>query len=237
MSGHTCTRLPDELSWRFDEIAAFDPERASSLQRAPPPEAILAELETKLFETFIRQDLRVARELAEIPQYGYRAVVQFEVGVELFDWFFNARTGYRAHFRAGYDCGLDFNSQIIELLCRRLGAIIPDLIPCRELNSEFQDCGEATMPKEFLVNSLVLDLSKIWFCTALIRSDGGIIVLPSGIVGPKILLDDNIRWAAPSRGSGSSWLDIKGAFLSKNGLYQPKDPIERAKKLQATGEA
>ena len=29
-----------------------------------------------------------------------RAVVQFPVRVDVFDWFFNGRTGYRAHFRA-----------------------------------------------------------------------------------------------------------------------------------------
>ena len=87
-----------------------------------------------------------------------------------------------------------------------------------------------------LVASLEPNLSKVWFCTALIQP-GGVVQLPPGLTGPRILLDDGISWAAPYRDDADSWLDVKGAFVSSAGLYQPKDPVLRATKLHRTGEA
>jgi hypothetical protein len=55
--------------------------------------------------------------------------------------------------------------------------------------------------------------------------------------GPRIRLEGGQTWAAPAGDNVDSWLDIKGAFLGKNGPYQPKDPIERAIKLCETGRA
>ena len=182
-------------------------------------------------------EVRLGREHAASRWDDCRAVLQFGVGAQLFDWFFNARTRYRAHFRVRYEFGLKFNNQIIEALCLRLDATLPLCVPGRELNSEFEDCGKAQIPKSFVIASLVPDLSKVWFCTKRIQPSGEIERLPTGVVGPRILLDDEHSWAAPYRVDNDSWLDVKGAFLGCTGPYQPKDPIARAKRLQATGEA
>jgi hypothetical protein len=63
-------------------------------------------------------------------------------------------------------------------------------------------------------------------------------VLPTGVVGePRIGLAGGDSWVAFYREDASAWLDVKGAFLGRAGPYQTKDPIARARKLQAKGEA
>jgi hypothetical protein len=126
------------------------------------------------------------------------------------------------------------------LLCRRRAPRRPSPSfgsPGRDLNSEFEDSGEVLITRGFVLTSLVSDLSKVWFCAKRIQPRGGIELLPTGVVIPGLLLDRDVRWAAPYREQDSPWLDMKGAFVGKSGLYQPKDPICRAKRLQATGEA
>jgi hypothetical protein len=178
----------------------------------------------------------MGREHADGRWDDCRVVVQFGVGAEVFDWFFNARTGYRAHFRANYMLGLKFNSEVIDALRGGL-ARLPDATPGRDLSGKFEDCGEVLIRRGFVLTSLVSDLSKVWFCAKRIQSGGGIELLPTGVVGPGLLLNGDVRWAAPYREQDSAWLDVKGAFIGESGLYQPKDPIGRAKGLQATGEA
>jgi hypothetical protein len=144
----------------------------------------------------------------------------------------------RIYFRTHYECGLKFNDQLIDVLRGILDTDLQDTVMGRELDDRFEDIGEAQIGKPFLIASLVPDLSKVWFCTKRIRPEGGIEFLPTGLLGPRILLgDDGSSWAAPYRDEDTSWLDIKGAFLGKTEVYQPKAPLERAKKLQAKGEA
>jgi hypothetical protein len=50
------------------------------------------------------RNVRLGREHLDRDWNHVSAVVQFPVGTKLFDWFFNARTGYRAHFRVHYKC-------------------------------------------------------------------------------------------------------------------------------------
>jgi hypothetical protein len=107
----------------------------------------------------------------------------------------------------------------------------------RELDDRFEDVGETQIGKPFLIASLVPEMSKVWLCTKRIRPNGGTEFLPSGLLGPRILLDRNGSWAAPYRDDDTSWLDIKGAFIGKAEAYQPKAPLDRAKDLHATGGA
>lgn len=232
-----CSQLPDKLSWRFDQILSAEPHRAAALEMAGPPTALVNAIRTALENALASGDVRWGREQVSSGAVDYRAVVQFPVSAELFDWFFNARTGYRAHFRAHHECGLSFNAQIIETLRLSLDARVPQAVVGRQLTHLFQDCGEVQIAKTFLMSSLTPNLSKVWFCTKLIQRGGGIQDLPSGVVGPRILLDDDDSWAAPYRDDREAWLDVKGAFLGERGPYQPKDPEARAKTLQAKGEA
>jgi hypothetical protein len=237
MSKHSSSNLPDNITWRFERILESDPERAKALEKAASPSALIDAIVGALEQAIARDDVRWGREQKAGATDDYRAVVQFCVNAQLFDWFFNARTGYRAHFRLHWKCGLEFNKQIFEALRRCLDAKIPNSVIGRQLDGDFQDCGQVEIVKPFLMDSLVPGLSKVWFCTKLIGRDGGIQQLLAGVVGPKILLHGGEPWAAPYRVDEEAWLDIKGAFLGKHGPYQPKDPRLRARELQAKGEA
>jgi hypothetical protein len=228
--------FPDRRNWRFDAILVAEPHREAVLAADLLPSFLLASVCGALEKALEMKNVRFARERAEGQPNDYRAVVQFGLGAELFDWFFNGRMGYRAHFRAHYECGLKFNGQLIDALRGILDTELQDTATGRELDDRFEDVGEAPIGKTFLIASLVPDLSKVWFCTRRIRPQGGTELLPTGLLGPRILLGDG-SWAAPYREEDASWLDIKGAFLGETKVYQPKAPLQRAKKLQATGEA
>ena len=181
--------------------------------------------------------MRFGREHLDDKWSDTRAVVQFAVGTSVFDWFFNARTGYRAHFRAHYKCGLRFNNQIVEAIGSVLDTRLPETVRVRELGRGFTDCGEALIPKAVLLSSLVPYLAKIWCCTKRIKSGGGIEDLPPGVVGEPRLLLGGESWVALWRDEDGAWLDVKGGFLGGTRPYQPKKPFERARTLQALGTA
>lgn len=166
-----------------------------------------------------------------------RVVLQFYVGETLSDFFFNARTGYRAQFRTDWRTGLGYNDSIIDGIRNEVVLLPSSELCARRLTPEFEDCGQLTVTWPHVLASLDRYLSKVWFCARLIGSGGHVTQLPSGVTGPCLRLDDQTTWRALSRADSDAWLDVKGAFVGPNGLYQPKDPIERAKRLHATGEA
>ena len=231
--------LPGTSDWSFTEIAVCDQARAETLDTAASPNELIAGLSASLTKAFESDDVRFGWEHAQEQPEDSRAVVQFPIGTTLFDWFFNARTGYRAHFRAGVDCGLEFNDQIIGTLAEIIVHLAPDPVSCREISFGCEDHSAVLVARQEFLRSFVADgsLAKIWFCTHRICANGGFEQMTSGVVGPKIVIGSETRWAAPSRENEHAWLDIKGAFLGREGPYQLKDPIGRAKKLAATGEA
>src|SRR4051794_14324803 len=95
---------------------AAEPHRGTVLEADLSPSFLLAGVCGALGKALEQKDVRFARERAEGQPNDYRAVVQFGLGAALYDWFFNGRMGYRAHFRAHYECGLKFNSQLIDAL-------------------------------------------------------------------------------------------------------------------------
>ena len=164
-------------------------------------------------------------------------VIQFYVGGQLFDWFFNARTGYRAHFRADARAGIAFNNKLVELIREHAETTLQYPISGRKLVGEFEDGGEAKLEKGFLLDSLLPTLAKAWMCNRRIGARGGIVVLAPGLTGPRLDVGDSNPWVAPYRDDDGCWLDIYGAFLGKSGPYQPKDPMRRAEKLHLDGQA
>jgi hypothetical protein len=182
--------------------------------------------------------VRFGYECADENQNDHRAVVQFSIDALLFDWLFNARTGYRAHFFAHYKRGLRFNNRIVAALLAVLEARLPEGINARRIGPGFTDRGPVQVPKDFLQRSLIRYLSKVWMCTKRIGSDGVIEALPTGVVGEPNLLLPGKQWTAYYRTPETAWLDIKGGFVDQGRhVYQPKGPIGRAKKLQQTGNA
>jgi hypothetical protein len=233
------SRLPDCSNWSFQEIQAKEGERAAALEATEHSDALVESLRNALQEAIVRPNgVRLGREHLDTDWNHVRAVVQFHVGTNLFDWFFNARTGYRAHFRAHYKCGLRFNNRIVEAFLPILDAGFPEMVRVREIGTGFTDCGASKAPKSFLSSSLAPYVTKIWSCTKRIGPAGGIEVLPIGVGGePKLLLQDEESWVAFYRHDEAAWLDVKGGFLGKTRPYQPKNPFKRARKLHDSGTA
>ena len=133
--------LLDEQSWRFDGIAELEPDRARKLQEAGPPELLQVQIQSALRDGFSDGSVRLGWEPAHGEPEHRRGVVQFPVTPALFDWFFNARTGYRAHFRVHSECGLKFNTNLIERICQVLRKQLPTFMDVRLLDTEFEDQG------------------------------------------------------------------------------------------------
>jgi hypothetical protein len=223
--------------WSFDEIAGAAPDRAVALEAAGSPRALLEALKHALDEALDHNNVRLAREHAENCWDDWRAVVQLSVGTTLFDWFFNGRTGYRAHFRQDYFHGLQFNNEIIEALTQSLKLKYFDKVLVHELNSSFEDCGAPiTISGHLFMASLTSYLSKLWLCSKRIENGKKVETLPLGIGGPKIRVGIDY-WEAFYREANDAWLEVKGAFYGDAGFYQPKNPVDRALGLQKTGTA
>ena len=229
--------LPEPTTWRLDEVRAECPERATALEGVGTPAKMLEALATAFESAVDHGEARFGREQAEDARGGFRAVVQFGVPPALFDWFFNARTGYRAHFRVDPRCGLEFNDRIIEVVRDLIQRTIPSVVAGREIVGKFEDGGAVLLPREFFADSLVPTLSKIWWCTRRMRVNGGIDQLATGLMGPRLDVGGTTAWAAPSRDREGAWLDVYGAFLGHPEPYQPKDPYVRAKSIHLRGEA
>lgn len=227
----------DSLPWSFAAIAECDPPRAAKLTSAPVPDLLMSTILVRFKEALSTGQVRTGMEMSATNMADLRPTLQFHVGETLFDQFFNAITGYRAQFRLNWQQGLAFNRNFVDQIRCAVAAHAPNLIIARLLSSEFNDAGPLEIPRDKLWASLDPDLSKIWCCSRLITSDGHVIQLPSGLTGPRLLLSDNSTWACIARNEPDAWLDVKGAFLGTHGLYQPKNPIERAKILAISGEA
>lgn len=223
--------------WSFTEIATSDPARAALLESAPDPDTIRATVISR-FEVALKSgQLRIGMEQSSSNSSDLRVVLQFLIGESLYDLFFNANSGYRAQFRRDWQTGLAYNRSIVALIRSKLVSLLPAEVTARHLSSKFEDIGEITVSREQINRSLDPDLSKLWFCALLIMGDGRVVQLPAGVTGPRLRLDEQTTWAALIRDESDAWLDVKGAFLVSDGLYQPKNPTSRAKKLQLTGEA
>src|SRR5690349_7081010 len=100
--------------WSFDLIARNDAARAAQLQAAPPCDCLFAQCQEALSAALTSGQMRVGFDEAGANGDDLRAVLQFPVAQQLFDWFFNAHTGYRAQFRLAWENGLARNQALIE---------------------------------------------------------------------------------------------------------------------------
>jgi hypothetical protein len=167
-----------------------------------------------------------------------RAVVQFPVGEKLFDWFFNARTGYRAQFRSGCENGSAENARLVTILRGEVEGCMQGQVLARRLSSSFDDLGPMAATVQDVLVSLDPALSKLWFCEGLIGLDGGVKDLHVFRTGPKLVFDNRREpWSSLYADESNAWVDLKGAFVGDGGIYQLKDPAIRAQGLQARGTA
>lgn len=225
------------LLWSFEEIAAVEPARAVRLESAPSPEQIAAltvqRFEAALAGGFLRLGWSESRERPP----DSRLVMQFHIGETLYDWFFNARTGYRAQFRQGPGRGHAYNHDLTRAIRAVLAVNLPATITARHIVGDFEDVGTSAVSREHALQSLDLDLSKFWCCGRLLLGDGLVReMIPSGS-GPKLRIGKATRWTAIVTADSDAWLELNGAFLGPEGPYQIKPPALRGKSLQANGHA
>jgi hypothetical protein len=212
-----------------------------------------------LHRALVERTLRFGIDGLENDFQKPRAIVQFRTDTVLYDWFFNARTGYRAQFWIGTARGLAFNAALVEELSGCLMEKLPTTVPARRIVVEAtdeerieHDAGPTTVDREFLLTSLLPSESKVWMCERLIQVDGkdpeqiGTVVL----VGSR---DANLhvpRWAkardlksgvvgegqrAPFPDSQYAWLDLKGGFVVGNKTEQYKGQEKRAIMIHERG--
>src|SRR5688572_17174199 len=99
-------KLPSKSNWKFDKFVGSDADRILNLEAPLPPDEILNKISDSFLSTLRNEKLLFGLEVREGFPNQTRIVFQFESNSGLFDTFFNGRTGYRAHFRAGICKGI-----------------------------------------------------------------------------------------------------------------------------------
>jgi hypothetical protein len=251
---------PSPADWSFEKIGAVDPERANRLEAAEPPEALIQALEAALECALGHGEIRAGIDSLGNQFMECRVIIQFKVDVEIYDWFFNSRTGYRARFWMRPVVGTLFNTKIVHKLRDVLACHLPKDITARKIefrknDERFElDVGETIVMRDLVVGSLQPEYSKTWICERLLRNETGELlkiwfpILAEAESGPKLSIP---RWASATNpktgqiGEGLrapcpipeyAWLDLKGGFVRRNGtVWQPKPQAERSKALHEIG--
>ena len=172
----------------------------------------------------------------ESPAVG-RAAVQFRVDPDLFHSFFNSATGYRAMFRRGHRVGTFTNALLVAWLNDVLAGSLPEAVTAHLVQRGPKWRGRTKIKRSDFLRSLDPSLAKIWYCTAEIRSNGDIRQLPTGASDARINVGLAYEWMEIRQRAEDCLLELKGAFVGAEGLYQIKDPELRARTLCSKGEA
>ena len=224
--------------WSFDEFDAQDSGRALHLRRAPSWPDLVSSVRGALHAALESGNVRFGFDESGRDSRDLRGVVQFPVGILLFDWLFNSTTGYRAQFRIGRANGLALNAQLITELAAELSPIAGTEVVIHRFTSEFIYKGTAQGTVGEVAATLDPQLSKVWSCEKLISNTGQIENLFVSRTGPKLVMPDTDAWSSLYPEDRDGWLDMKGAFVTPSGqLYQVKSPEERAAKLEERGSA
>jgi hypothetical protein len=221
--------LPDASNWSFFRLQAHSPADAEALEATGGRDALLAAV-TDALALALSGAVVFAWEFAEMRNSDHRSVVQFPVTRTLFDWFFNGRSGYRAHYYADPQVGQAFNAMLVVALAGVLERHVPATLKMPRVDSRMRSHGDATVSRTEFLQSFEPRLSKLWWGVQPV--DG--FHRHYSVTGPKLLLKKT-EW--PSLYMDDPWLDLKGAFSDNGRLYQTKCPDKRAQKLHEAGEA
>lgn len=148
--------------WSFDVLEALDPDRAAVLRETPPWNEIVRAVRTALHRSLQTQTAKFGLEASSRDDRDLRGLVQFPIGVDLYDLFFNGVDGYRAQFRIGCDVGLVANAQLVCELrdeLRSLGAID---VPLHRLTRDFELLRTEREPIALIESTLDPTLAKVW---------------------------------------------------------------------------
>ncbi len=227
------SEFKDSSDWIFnDQLDSIRSEKLNCVKNAD----VLVEQLTDLLESNNR--IVIARECAGKDLDDKRVVVQFFVGKNFFDWFFNGKTGYRAHYQQSPISGLIFNTKLIQVVVDYFSLKDNRCFNGYEFEEGFTNIRSVEISKEFLMKSLHPYYSKIWCCDTRIENDGNVSNMT--IFRSTSIFQFNDWKEVYADDDDCSWLDIKGGFIdsAKGYLYQPKEPfLERAYDLYSRGAA
>lgn len=240
--------------WDFSEIRKHDALRAARLERAGSSDELISALENELERAIGDGKVRFGLDSVSNEFKECRVIIQFSVNRDVYDWFFNARTGYRAQFWVSPEVGLAFNQRLVDrlrvILCERLTAPVEArriIVQYDGQTRQEKDGGECSLRLWGIERSLVPQASKIWICERLIQPSGrdpeniGFAVLSSAqrsmpkLMVPKWSRNNGEGLRAPYPEAECSWLDLKGAFICDDGARQLKVPLKRATDLFHVG--
>lgn len=237
-----------EADWSFAPLQAIDSPRAERLERAGTADQLIDALVSAVADAATQKTLGIAVDSLENRGVEWRAIVQFPVTPDVYDWFFNARTGYRGQHWISPKMGLAFNSDAVEAVSSKLLASLPDPATARHIKLVQsggmrieRDVGSRELPLSLVRTSLDPGQSKLWICERLYHMDGVQPLDLSGLVSTHRLKIP--RW---ERGDGElgtyaldadhALIDLKGGFVHRDGrAVQRKDQAERAEQIYATG--
>jgi hypothetical protein len=250
---------PQLSDWGFEEIQTQNPARASRLSRAGTPEELAAAIVGAFRDAIAKGEVRLGIDGLSNDFTKPRAIAQFHVGNELYDWYFNARSGYRGRHWMGTEIGQEYNVDLLDELRRQASAGLTQEVKAHRIVFEIvgasrveRDGGPMTVPRDLFIKSLLPSESKIWICERRIRVDGGDpedigFAAISGSLNAKLRVP---RWSsaihpttrevgeglrAPFPNDPDAWLDIKGGFLVGDLVKQHKSPRDRARMIHEYG--
>jgi len=224
--------------WHYERIKLAEPDRAELLRSASKWLDLSTVISDAVRTSLQGGTIRFGFDESGREVNDLRAILQFPVGEQVFDWFFNSQTGYRAQFRKSARYGNEQNVALIEALRRELEPYKSTSIRGRRLSTEFNDLGPMTVLGSDVLASLSPPLSKVWFCAKLIGLDGGVKELTVYTSTPDLAFaSGSDAWRSIYANGPNAWLDVKGAFVGPAGFYQIKDPMLRAEGLHCRGTA
>ena len=228
---------PSPDDWSFDELAKADLLRSKRLEGAPVFEKIIAQLQDALSEALTHEHYRCG---TDSFQGHRRAILQFRVSQELYDSFYNSRSGYRAQFWISPSRGQAANLECLEAMSHVIRTVFPERFDARDIQTTDEpyvgrqdiDVGSREISLSFLTEFLAHPAAKIWICERRITGHEGLLQAIPFFVGKRLSVT---RWKTAIASYPSpewTWLDLKGGFV---GGPQPKDSSVRARAIYSRG--
>jgi hypothetical protein len=249
-----------ESEWSFKQIRAESAARADLLEAAGSREELLRALAVELLRAMDQGDVRLAMDSLGNRFMECRSIVQFKTSPEIYEWFYSARTGYRAQFWLSPENGIPFHSIVLETLIAVIAAKLPEALSVRAITldqdsdtHEESDAGAKGISRVRFLKSFRPDVSNIWICERRYSTDGtqprniGDIELSAAARSAKLHVP---RWDQPNPDTGgegeglfaplplaeNAWLELKGGFLDSDGnISQVKPSDLRARQIHNYG--
>lgn len=210
------------------------------------------ELAQDLKDSIATGAFRVAVDSKNNAFVEQRTIFQFQVRCEVYDWFFNSRTGYRAQFFLSPKIGTAFNERIVSVVSDILERLLPDTVGAKRVKVEFDGedrieayQGSVALQRSQISKSLVPADSKIWICERryddlrvepIFLAAMGFAARNPRLSVPRWVTSNGQGLCAPNPSASDAWLDLKGGFTDdRGGSDQIKSPGTRARQIHDRG--